>query len=361
MARRELALRIKALSVLLPLNRIDDGIANLGHAERLANLTGDHRRLAAMRVQLAVIQWTLGRYETGIESAHSAATAAILARDRNMEMAAAQARLMLLHAQGHYSEVVATARRISRRFATELARRELIPGWAIMASIGVRVFLADSLARLGNLSGAQRALDASYRELSHHQHAFSRVLTDFIQATHWMDLERFEEAAILLAAAAESCRTHDLTTMYPPVIAAMGGAMARAGRVEAGLALLEEAHRDGIHRQGGRYNEVYLPANLGIALSLAGRHTEALGFMQVALDSASTLGQAGHRADTLRLMGELRERAGDPEGAVASYQECRRAALACGMARVAADAARRLTGLRSNPPSRRGARHAEKA
>lgn len=331
MTRRELALRIKALSALLPLNRIDEILSNLGHAERLANTLGDHRRLAVMRVQLAVIQWTMGKYGEGLESAQMAATAAILAHDRSLEMAAAQSQLMLLHATGRYMDAVAAARRISRRFAPELARHELIPGWAIIASVAVRVFLADSLARLGRFSSAQRALDASYRELAHHQHAFSRVLTDFIQACAWIESRRFGEAAELLATAAETCRVHDLTTMYPPVIASLGGALARSGRLEEGLTLLQQATRDGINTQGGRYNEVYLPANLGIALSLAERHTEALESARRAVAASVDFGQIGHKADALLLQGEAEVRAGDRAAALKSFEEGRRAALQCGM------------------------------
>jgi tetratricopeptide (TPR) repeat protein len=335
MLARELSLRIKALAALLPLGRINEIVANLERAEIIATVIGDNRRQAAMRLQLAVIHWSQGNYVDGLDSARKAAAVAVAARSRSLEMAAAQAQMMLQHGVGRYREVIAMARGIERRFAPELAVREIIPGWAIIASVGVKVFLADALARVGDLRSAQRALDASYRELAHHEHAFSRVLADLIQAAVWIEKNRPADALTLLDGAVRLCKSHDLPTMYPPAMAALGGAMARVGRVQEAVALLEHATANQINLQGGKYNEFYLPANFGLALSLAGRHAEAITSLGRAVAATASFGQLGHQADALLLLAEAQLAAGAADMALAHFEEARAAAAACDMALVA--------------------------
>jgi tetratricopeptide (TPR) repeat protein len=330
----ELTLRVKALSALLPLGRTDDMIANLERAEVIAKLLGDHRRQAAMRLQLAVIYWIKGHYKPGLDSTHKAATAAIRARNRSLEMAAGQTRLMLHHGVGRYLDVIDEARRLQRRFASELAKREISPGWAILAPVAVKVFLADALARTGNLRGAQHALDAGYRELAHYEHAFSRVLVDLIQASVWVERGHPENAAALLEGAVKLCKAHDLTAMLPPAIAALGGALARIGRTLEAITLLERAVAEKINLQGGRYNEFYLPANLGLALSLAGRHDEAIAAGKQAVEATLAFGQGGHKAEALYMLAETEARAGHRAAAAARLIETQEAAAACGMALV---------------------------
>ena len=328
---RELGLRIKALSALLPLGRMEDILANLERADAIARRLGDDQRLAALQMQLAVIHWTQGNYAIGLDAAQQAATAAARVHNTGLEMAAAQARLMLQHGAGRYAQVIAEARRMERKFAAHLGESELIPGWAVMAPVGVKVFLADSLARTGDRPAAQDAIDACYRELARQEHAFSRVLTDVIQAAIWSESARHDAVVTLLQDTVRLCRTHDLSTMLPPAIAALGGALARSGRVAEGVALLERAVGDKISLHGGRYNEFYIPVNLGIALTLAGRHGDAIAAATQAVAATRAFGQLGHHADALYVLAEAELGAGNRAAAITQFKAARQAATVCGM------------------------------
>ena len=328
---RELGLRIKALAALLPLGRIDQIIENLARADTIARELADDQRLATIHMQLAVIHWTQGNYATGLDAAGQAAGAAKRAGNTALEMAAAQARLMLKHGGGHYAQVIVEARQMERTFAAQLGESELIPGWAVIAQVGIKVFLADSLARCGELMAAQDALDACYLELSRQEHAFSRALTDVIQAAIWSEAGRHAEVVTMLQETVRLCRAHDLSTMSPPAIAALGGALACSGRVVEGLALLERADADKISLHGGRYNEFYIPVNLGIVLTLAGRHGDAVAAARRAVAATQAFGQAGHHADALYVLGEAECAAANPEAAFRHFEAARDAAAACGM------------------------------
>jgi len=343
----ELSLRVKALSAFLPLGRIDSIVENLQRAEAIALALGDDRRIASMQVQLAVIQWSEGEYRNGMTASRSAARAALRAGARNLQLAAAQSRLMLLHAVGRYGNVIREARGIERNFAAELANRTVMPGWAIIASIGVKVFLADAFVATGRYAEAQRELDACYRELAHREHAFSRALVDFTQTTLWEKESRHADSVVLLEATLRACEAHDLTTMLPPVTTALAGAMGRTGRLAAALAMIREAIDTRLYQYGGRYNEFYLYSTYARLLLIDGQHEEAIRLARQSVEFAARLGQSGHMAASLLVLADCQRGAGAADAA-ATYREAIRTADACGMQQVVQQASLALAAMEQN-------------
>ena len=96
----ELDLLSETLGALLPLGRGEEILGNLHRARGIARQIGDARREAAVLVQLAVMLWTEGRYEQGLDVAREAASAAVSAGSRSLQMAAGQARMMIHHGLG---------------------------------------------------------------------------------------------------------------------------------------------------------------------------------------------------------------------------------------------------------------------
>jgi class 3 adenylate cyclase/tetratricopeptide (TPR) repeat protein len=323
----ELALRMEALGAQLPLGHIDLAVDNLWRARAITQQLGDVRREAGVTQQLAVILWTRGSYGEGLEAAATAELAARRANSRSVQMAARQARMMLHHGQGRYAAAAEGARQVLRDFAVELGGRQLMTGWAVIASVNVHAFLADTLGQMGEFDDAQAACDAGYRELGVGEHAFSRVMMDFVQGSLWLAVGRHADAAAVLDQALKLCGTHDVPTMRPPIVARWCAAVAALGQAELAVTTLERAMADNLPQQGGRYNEWYFPFSLADALSRLGRHGEALASAQVACDAARRYGQRGHEAEALALLAQIHGRCGHAADAVTAQ------ALAQGVAR----------------------------
>ncbi|MBA2723332.1 MAG: AAA family ATPase [Methylibium sp.] len=332
--RAELGLRLEALGALLPLGQVDAIVANLERAEALTRELGDARRLAGVQLQLAATLWTRGSYRQGLGAAADALRTAQAAGSRSVEMSALQARLLLEHGLGRYREVLTDADMIEREFAVELAARQILPGWAVIASVNVKVFRADVLCRMDRMAEAQQACDDAYGELDSHEHAFSRVLVDFVQGEILMAQQRPAEAARRLDAALHLCRVHDLPTMHPPILAALCGATALAGQAAEAVRSLEQAITEQLYLAGGRYNEFYFHKNLAIARAAAGRFDEAIAAAEQALVAATTFEQHGHAVDALLLLAEIECSAGRVESARAHFDEVRSRAVPCAMNRA---------------------------
>ena len=330
----ELGLRIKALGAMLPLGLTAEIVANLERAEAITKLIGDTRRQAAVLLQHSVLLWTCGSYRQGLDAADRASTAAINAGSSSLQLAAAQARMMQQHGLGRYSEVIAEGRSIEHRFGAELATRQIMPGWAVVCALAVKVFVADAHARMAEFGAAQASLDAAYGELQYNEHAYSRVLIDNIQGMVWIAQGRPAQAVPLLSAAMHSCKVNDLPTMCPPVQAALGGALAGSGRIAEAIALLEGAVAARLNLQGGRYNDYYLPIYLAKALALAGRHEEAIAAATAARTAAASFEQQGHEADALLVLAEIEIAAGREQDALTHFREAQAAASRCSMAGV---------------------------
>ncbi|RYF33877.1 MAG: adenylate/guanylate cyclase domain-containing protein [Comamonadaceae bacterium] len=327
----ELALRLEALGAQMAVGLFDAIVTNLERAETITRALGDTRRQAAVALQLAVVLWTRGSYRQGLEAAANAGAVARAAGSRTLQMAALQTRMMIHHGIGRYAEAGADAAEVEREFVAELTARRLMPGWAVIASVNVKAFLADTLIWKGEAAASQAALDAAYRELSIEDHAFSRVLVDFVQAELWLAQRRPDEASALLRSALELCRVHELANMHPAILAYLGGAMARSGQALQALALLEPAIAAKVSMSGGRYNEFYFPFNLAIALQAADRPEEALVAARAACEAAGTLEQRGHEARALLLLASAEAATGRADDAARHVQEAMAVARDCGM------------------------------
>lgn len=340
--RLELGLRMEAVGALLTLGESDAIVANLERAEVITKLIGDRRAQAAVLLQLAGTLWTRGNYTQGIGIADAAEEVADRAGSRTMQIAAAHVRMMQNHGLGRYPAVAAGARAIAHKFVPELATRRIMPGWAVIPSISVKAFLADALARMGEIDEAHAACSAAYVELEELNHPFSRAMVEFIHGSVLIEQGRYAEAVQLLGGALDRCTAHDLPTMTPAVLFVLAGAMARNGQAEAALTLLQRAIADGLANIGGRYNDYYLPFNHAIALAEAGRYDEAMRAATEARAAAVRFGQRAHEAYALFELAEIEVAAGQAAAGLGHFEEARDAARDCAMASLQRRAVERV-------------------
>ncbi|MBA4265209.1 MAG: hypothetical protein C0453_09020, partial [Comamonadaceae bacterium] len=331
----ELVLRSEALGPLWPLGHFDAMFVHLERAQAITEQLGDAKRQAAVSLQMAGLFWTRGKATLGLAAAQAAKAAALWAGSRGAQMTAAQLELMLHHGLGRYADVVQQARDVERDFAAELGGRRIMPGWATLPSINVKVFLADALARMGDTAAAQAVCDQAYKELQVQDHAFSRTLVDFAQTSLWLRQGLHAQAIPSLWETLGHCRQHDIHTMTPCIVGLLAEALGLAGECDEAQAMVEQALADKSYLLAGLYSEFYLRFGWGVACARAQRHAQALAQFGAAQAHAARYEQWGHEADALLAMGEVAARAGDTSAALVHLKAAQTGAQACGMRGVA--------------------------
>ncbi len=331
----ELVLRSEALGALWPLGQFDAMFAHLERAEAITKQMGDPKRQAAVSLQMAGLFWARGKSAQGLAAAQAAKSAALWAGSRGAQMTAAQLELMLHHGLGRYTDVVQQAREVESHFAAELSGRRIMPGWATLPSVNVRVFLADALARMGDTVAAQAVCDHAYRELQAQDHAFSRTLVDFSQTSLWLRQGLHAQAIPRLRETLVSCRQHDIHTMTPCIVGLLAEALGLAGEFDEAQVMVERTLADKSYLLAGLYSEFYLRYGWGVACATARQHAQAMAQFGAAQAHAARYEQWGHEADALLAMGEVAASAGDAAAALLHLEAARIGALACGMRGVA--------------------------
>jgi tetratricopeptide (TPR) repeat protein len=331
----ELVLRSEALGALWPLGHFDAMFVHLERAQAITEQMGDPKRQAAVSLQMAGLFWVRGKAGQGLAAAQAAKSAALWAGNRGAQMTAAQLELMLHHGLGRYADVVQQARDVERDFAVELSRRRIMPGWATLPSVNVKVFLADALARMGDKAAAQAVCDTAYRELQAQDHAFSRTLVDFAQTSLWLRQGLHAQAIPHLRETLVSCHQHDIHTMTPCIVGLLAEALGLAGEVGEAQAMVEQTLADKSYLLAGLYGEFYLRYGWGVACATAQRHAQALAQFSAAQAHAARYEQWGHEADALLAMGAVAASAGDTSAALVHLEAARATAQACGMRGVA--------------------------
>lgn len=329
--RAELALRMKAIGALLPLGQSVAIVDNLQRATQIARQLADPRAEAAAALQLAVTQWTRGEYTPGMIAAETAAFSAAASGNRNLQLAALQARVLLHHGLGRYREALAGIREAQAKYAAELAQAQILPGWIVLAECNMLLFMADCLWRMADFDAAQEALDRSYQVLARTEHAFTRTVTDFVQGELWVARGLPGKAAALLEGTLALCRSSDIPTMYPPSLAIHCFGLARSGRAAAAFGMLSEAYEQKLYRAGGRYNEYYFPRVLAVCQLELGDARKALPYARLARAAAEGSEQHGHVVDAMHLEGECLAALGQREEALACLRDALDRADACGM------------------------------
>ena len=187
---------------------------------------------------------------------------------------------------------------------------------------------------MDDLDAAQRACEAAYRELSGHEHAFSRTLVDFVQGRILIDGGRLDEAVTLMDSALQYCRANDVATMYPPLFAEWCWALALSGKARDATAKLRGAIAERLHLAGGRYNDFYLLHVLALALAGCGNHDDARASAMAATEFAAAHGQRGHEAEAALTLAQIETASGRPDVALTQLQRAEALAHQCGMLRA---------------------------
>ena len=206
------------------------------------------------------------------------------------------------HLAGDYHGTEQACRRLMDALGGDRASERF--GLAMFPAVPCRAYLARALAERGLFEEGDVHGHEAIRIAEAFQHPFSIVWASLGQA--YLDSTRGEpsKTARWLERTVALCREWNLTTYLPGMTAALGHAYGGAGRLEEGIALLQQALTL-YESEGVGYEQVISVVHLGEAYLRAGRVEDAHACADRAATLARARGQRGYEAHARRLLGEV--------------------------------------------------------
>jgi tetratricopeptide (TPR) repeat protein len=185
-------------------------------------------------------------------------------------------------------------------------------GLAMFPAVPCRAYLARALAERGLFEEGDAHGHEAIRIAEALYHPFSIVWASLGQA--YLDSTRGEpgKTARWLERAVALCREWSLTTYLPVTMAALGHVYAWSGRLEEGIALLQQALAL-YESEGVGYEQVISVVHLGEAYLRADRVEDARACTDRAVGLARARGERGYEAHARRLLGEVAALSGPGE------------------------------------------------
>jgi class 3 adenylate cyclase/tetratricopeptide (TPR) repeat protein len=307
-------LRLDLHNALTPHGEVGRMLETLHEAERVAETLGDQRRLGQIAAYMTQGFWWTGQPDRAVESGQRALAIAGTLGDRGLE-AIATIRLGQAYASlGEY-------RRAVDSFARNVVRADSKPsGGAALRSAASLAWMAWCLAYLGEFAEAAAHAEEAERLAEAAQHDLSLAMAYAGAGRPHLVQGNFPLAISWLTRSSEICRRANFGPLFFLVAGDLGQAYALSGRVEEGVALLEEAAA-----QSGALNlrptHAWNVTMLGEVCALAGRRAEAVAHIERGLGMARSHRQRWLVAEALRIQGQLRSAEAAPGPARAALEE----------------------------------------
>jgi class 3 adenylate cyclase/tetratricopeptide (TPR) repeat protein len=316
--RSAIDLRIDLRHALTRLGQVQRTLDHLRVAERLAAEINDRRRLGRVVSFITNCLILQGRYQEGIATGQRALAIAEELNDIPLRIATtmycARARLNL----GENRAAIELLQQVLHSMDT--MRGDDLLGLTVLPAAFTFSQLALGLAELGEFDNA----DTYEREAVRRAEASGQ--SDSIVWAYWgvgcvaLLKGRAEVAVSAFERLLTLCRSHDLQVYLPRIMAGLGCALARAGRVAEGLPLLEQAVTlDAVSER--RTSATLVLTTLAEGYVLAGQLEAANRAAHQAVERARSRSERGAEAYALWILGIARSRLGGDIGAAAAALE----------------------------------------
>jgi tetratricopeptide (TPR) repeat protein len=179
-----------------------------------------------------------------------------------------------------------------------------VMGTTGIVSVFSRIYLASSLAELGDFTTATLQAEEAFRIAESASHVYSVAFAYYGIGTVLVIRGEVPRAIAALERGLDLCRSRNLPLMLPPLSTSLGYAYCLAARPDEAIGLLEEAKRqaDAMARMGGH---AMLLVRLGEAYLQMRRIDEAARCARQAATLSRDHTERGLEAYALRLLGEL--------------------------------------------------------
>jgi DNA-binding NtrC family response regulator/predicted ATPase/class 3 adenylate cyclase len=285
-------------------------------AEILATSLGDEHRRGRALVFLMHRAWNMGDSNHALELGREALAIGVGLHDASLEMSANQRLGAIELTRGDFRQAAERLRRVTEQLQDGGGRERVEIN---LTSVNSRDRLVWCLTQLGEFAEAMARADEATRIAREVDHPSSLVFA--YRSLGLVSLRRGDvtQALAPLERAVELCRVIPAPLLFDIGAAHLGYAYTLSGRLEEGVALMEEALVD--PAVTGSANHPLFLAHLGEAHLLAGRRDDAIAVARRALDLAQLQKERGNEAWIQRLIGEICAQADpiDLESAAAHY------------------------------------------
>ena len=328
-------LRFSLRNVLVPLGEIERILDLLREAEALAERLEDRGRLARVSAYMTHGYWWTGDPDRAIDTGERALTLASELGDFGLEVMT----------NFHLGQAYVSSGR--NRRAAELFKRNVdtlqgdlvreLFGLPALPAMMCRVWLAGSLARLGEFAEARASAEDALRVAEAVGHRGSLLMPRWSGGYLHVMQGRPRDGIPVLEQMLDACRSGGFRYLIPQVGTFLGEGYTLAGRATEAVTLLEEAAE--VAESIKLVNALPLTlASLGQAQLEVGRPADAMRSAESALALARNHGQRATEAIALRLVGEIHASLDPPalEEAEAAYRGALALAEELGMRPLAA-------------------------
>jgi DNA-binding SARP family transcriptional activator len=332
--RTAIELRFALRHALVPIVELKDLGRVLQECERFAGELNDRSLLARAWAFLAHYHWWFSEHERAVDLCRRALGVASELGDTALQMSTTTYLGLASHALGNYRDAAKLFRTL-----VELERGGVTSVRFGLAISGVlsRSYLAMVLAELGEFAEGTALADEALCLAEPMRHPYALAHAYVASAAVHLAQGEYDRALRLFDWYQRQGASTGPYEVWPLANCYAGFASVRAGRIEEGLALLEEIRRQAYPVTGG-VGRSMLSGWLAEAYLVAGRPDEALALAAPAARLASEHRERGHEAAALRVLGEIAARADPPdvETAEQRYLEAREIADELGMRPLAA-------------------------
>jgi len=288
--------------------------------------------------------WWNGEHERALRAAERDVAIAASFRNFGLQVLGGCRLGQAYHALGNYGRAAELFRDVIASTQGELAHERF--GMAAFPSVWARSWLAWALAEIGEFDEAARVADEATTIAATGDHAYSRIQACWGVGMLHLIQGRLERAVPALEQGLVSARLENIPLFVPFITAPLGGAYALNGRVDSGIALLEQSVEQAASIRLMAHHSLRI-AWLAWAQLLAGRREEALIHAHRALDIALERHERGQEVRVRRLLADIEagDDAPDVPKAEAGYREAFELAESLQMRPLAAQCRLGLGGL----------------
>ena len=305
--RQAIDIRIALRHPLSRLGRVARFGALLEEAELMALRLGDERRKALVASGRCHYLLTIGNNQLASEVGKRAVMVARDLGDHQLEGEATYYRALSLMALGRYREASRPIRALVDALESD-TRAGSLRRWGSGHALACS-FLARCLAEVGEFSEALQFGERGLARAEKFGNPFHVATACFGLGSAYLRRGDFANAISQLGRGLPLITAHEINVFLPGTRAALGLALALSGQATEGLALLDCVLRQprllnfspGCAKWMAYRGEVHL---------LSGQVPEARLWAEAALLHARELGERGHEALALRLLGDISAREG---------------------------------------------------
>jgi class 3 adenylate cyclase/tetratricopeptide (TPR) repeat protein len=326
--------RLEMRTALWPLGRHEELVKRVREAGVLAEQVGDIARLANVHNYLTAHYWRAGEHRQAIEHGEKGIALAERAGDFSIRVTTMHHLGHAIMARGEFARQVELHRQVVKELTGPVAYRR--HGMAGFPAAITRGFLAWGLAELGEFEEALGWAQEGTQIANEVNSAMTTVwVTDYLALTHLLR-GNLTQAIAALEPNLELCQRAEVRLLLTLTSGILGLALSAAGRQTDAIPLLEMAVRPENlrhHVQGSGYPLVWLAEGY----LRASRFAEAGHAVLQALDIVQRQEERGHEAWARFTQAGIEQAVGSPFDTVASrYSLALELAERCGMRPLAA-------------------------